>query len=161
MYQYKHMISPIFYTIWQNVFPPIPETDVHIFYVKSDSTDKSQYVVFHSELSWNRWSKLSATAAEVGHLSVDPRDVRVINESSLPQILHYHQPYFPIGFPANLSKNWSSIYGVLTDYLDSLITVEMPTFCIDHHINTCRLSRINFINGVSSTSLNLLILSKG
>lgn len=86
--------------------------------------NRRQYVVFHSELSWNRWSKLSATAAEVGHLSVDPRDVRVINESSLPQILHYHQPYFPIGFPANFSKNWSSIYGVLTDYLDSLITVQ-------------------------------------
>lgn len=160
MYQYKHMISPIFYTIWQNVFPP-HSRDRCTYILCQVWLNRRQYVVFHSELSWNRWSKLSATAAEVGHLSVDPRDVRVINESSLPQILHYHQPYFPIGFPANFSKNWSSIYGVLTDYLDSLITVEMPTFCIDHHINTCRLSRINFINGVSSTSLNLLILSKG
>lgn len=41
MYQYKHMISPIFYTIWQNVSPQFPKTDVHIFYVKSDSTDVS------------------------------------------------------------------------------------------------------------------------
>lgn len=151
MYQYKHMISPIFYTIWQNVSPQFPKTDVHIFYVKSDSTDVS--LLFST-----------VNCRDVGDLDCQRQQQKLVISQWIPEMSGLLMlatdttlPSAILSYRVSCQTLWElKLYLWYIDWLPwSLITVGMLTFSIDHHINTCRLSGINFSNGVSSTFLYL------